>query len=67
MIERTQRRLAAIVSADVVGNIRVIRAGVSGAPATHRVRRIKYIEPMISAHYRPDVETSTNRSGGSGL
>ena len=48
MSERTQRRLAAIVSADVVGYSRLIGADEVGTLAALRTHRTEVIDPLIA-------------------
>ncbi len=48
MSERTQRRLAAIVSADVVGYSRLIGADEVGTLAALRTHRTEMIDPLIA-------------------
>jgi|ETNmetMinimDraft_8_1059916.scaffolds.fasta_scaffold350253_2 adenylate cyclase len=50
MYERTQRRLAAIVAADVVGCSRLKGAGEAGTAAAHWAHRGELIDPQIAAH-----------------
>ena len=47
---RTQRRLAAILAADVVGYSRLIRADEDGTLAAFKSLRADFIEPKLSAH-----------------
>ena len=50
MSERTQRRLAAIVSADVVGYSRLVGADETGTLAALRAHRNEMIDPKIAEH-----------------
>ncbi len=50
MSERTQRRLAAIVSADVVGYSLLVGADETGTLAALRTHRDELIDPMIAEH-----------------
>ena len=57
MSEGTQRRLAAIVSADVVGYSRLIGADEAGTLATLRAHRAEFIDPLIAGHGGRVVKT----------
>jgi adenylate cyclase len=57
MIKSTQRRLAAIVSADVVGYSRLIGADEAGTLAALRAHRKELIDPMIDDHGGRIVKT----------
>ncbi len=48
--ERVQRRLAAILAADVVGYSRLIGADEEGTIARQKVHSAELIEPAISSH-----------------
>jgi len=48
--ERTQRRLAAILAADVVGYSRLMEADETGTLATLKARRKELLEPLIARH-----------------
>ncbi|QIG46561.1 adenylate/guanylate cyclase domain-containing protein [Nordella sp. HKS 07] len=48
--ERTQRRLAAILAADVVGFSRLMGADESGAMAALKVRRKDVLDPLVAKH-----------------
>jgi len=50
MSERTQRRLAAIISADVVGYSRLVGADETGTLAALRAHRDELIDPLIAEH-----------------
>jgi adenylate cyclase len=49
--ERVQRRLAAILAADVVGYSRLIERDESGTLAVLRERRGKILQPLIGRHH----------------
>ena len=57
MAEGTQRRLAAIVSADVVGYSRMMGADETGTLATLRAHRAELIDPKVSEHGGRIVKT----------
>ncbi len=57
MSERTQRRLAAIVSADVVGYSRLMGADETGTLAAMREQRAELIDPLIAEHGGRIVKT----------
>ncbi len=57
MSEGTQRRLAAIVLADVVGYSRLVGADESGTLATLRAHRTELIDPLIGQHRGRIVKT----------
>lgn len=48
--ERTQRRLAAILAADVVGFSRLMETDESGTMAALKVRRKEVLDPLVSKH-----------------
>lgn len=48
--ERTERRLAAIVAADVVGYTRLIETDEAGTLATLKARRKHILEPLVAKH-----------------
>ncbi len=48
--ERTQRRLAAILAADVVGYSRLMEADEAGTLATLKARRRDVVEPLVANH-----------------
>ena len=48
--ERAQRRLAAIMAADVVGYSRLMQADEAGTLAALRGRRSEILQPVVSAH-----------------
>ena len=50
MSEGTQRRLAAIVSADVVGYSRLMGADEAGTHARLKARFSQLVQPMIAEH-----------------
>ena len=50
MAEKVERRLAAIVSADVVGYTRLIRADEEGTLARFRAHRTELVEPKIAEY-----------------
>ena len=49
--ERTQRRLAAILAADVVGYSRLMQLDEAGTVATFKARLQEVIQPMIASHH----------------
>ncbi len=57
MPDGTKRRLAAIVSADVVGYSRLIGADEAGTLATLRAHRAELIDPLITQHGGRIVKT----------
>jgi len=57
MSERPQRRLAAIVAADVVGYSRHIGADETGTLRTLRAHRAELIDPLIASHGGRIVKT----------
>ncbi len=57
MSEGTQRRLAAIVSADVVGYSRLMGADETGTLAALRAHRSELIDPKIAEHGGRIVKT----------
>ncbi len=57
MTERIQRRLAAIVSADVVGYSRLMGVDETGTLATLRAHRTEMIDPRITEHGGRIVKT----------
>lgn len=57
MPNRTQRRLAAIVSVDVVGYSRLIGDDEAGTLAAYRALRSELIDPLISTHDGRVVKT----------
>ena len=48
--ERAQRRLAAILAADVVGYSRLMEADEAGTMAALKARRRKVLEPLVTKH-----------------
>jgi len=48
--DRAQRRLAAVLVADVVGYTRLMREDEAGTLATLKVRRQKLLEPTVAGH-----------------
>jgi TolB-like protein len=48
--ERTQRRLAAILAADVVGYSRMMEADEAGTLAALKARRKEVLEPLVAQH-----------------
>src|SRR5499426_2467857 len=48
--ERVQRRLAAILAADVVGFSRMMEADEAGTLATLKARRKEVLEPLVAKH-----------------
>src|SRR5439155_5320749 len=48
--ERTQRRLAAILAADVVGYSRLMEADEAGTLAALKARRKDVLEPLVGKH-----------------
>src|SRR5215472_4086220 len=49
--ERVQRRLAAILAADVVGYSRMMQADEAGTLATLKSRRTEILQPLVSKHH----------------
>jgi TolB-like protein/class 3 adenylate cyclase/Tfp pilus assembly protein PilF len=49
--ERIQRRLAAILAADVVGYSRMMQADEAGTLAALKSRRADVLQPLVSRHY----------------
>src|SRR6266403_4596958 len=49
--ERVQRRLAAILAADVVGYSRLMQADEAGTLAALKARRREVLQPLIVAHH----------------
>ena len=49
--ERAQRRLAAILAADVVGYSRLMERDEAGTLAVLKVRRHNILSPLVSAHH----------------
>jgi adenylate cyclase len=49
--ERTQRRLAAILAADVVGYSRLMEQDEAGTLATLKSRRSEILQPLVSKHH----------------
>jgi adenylate cyclase len=49
--ERAQRRLAAILAADVVGYSRLMRLDESGTLAVLKARRSEVLQPVVSKHH----------------
>ena len=62
MTEGTQRRLAAIVSADVVGYSRLIGQDEEGTLAALRAHRTELIDPLIAEHGGRIVKTMGDRA-----
>ncbi len=50
MAEKVERRLAAIVSADIVGYTRLMRADEEGTLARFRTHRTELIDPKIAEY-----------------
>ena len=48
--ERAQRRLAAILAADVVGYSRLMQADEAGTLATLKLRRTEILQPLVGEH-----------------
>jgi adenylate cyclase len=48
MVKRVQRRLAAILAADVVGYSRLVRSDEAGTLAALRTHREAIIEPQVA-------------------
>jgi class 3 adenylate cyclase len=48
--ERAQRRLAAILAADVVGSSRMMQADEAGTLAALKSRRTEILQPLVSKH-----------------
>jgi hypothetical protein len=55
--ERTQRRLVAILAADVVGYSRLMESDEAGTLAALNVRRKKVLEPTLGLAFDPDTRT----------
>ena len=49
--ERAQRRLAAILAADVVGYSRLMEADEAGTLATLKARRTEILQPLVAKHH----------------
>ena len=49
--ERTQRRLAAILAADVVGYSRLMQVDEAGTVAALKARRKEILQPLIAQHH----------------
>ena len=49
--EPVQRRLAAILAADVVGYSRLMERDEAGTLATLKARRAEVLQPMVSKHW----------------
>jgi adenylate cyclase len=49
--ERTQRRLAAILAADVVGYSRLMQADEAGTLARLKSRRSEVLKPVVERHH----------------
>src|SRR5882757_3826100 len=49
--ERAQRRLAAILAADVVGYSRLMQADEAGTLTSLKARRTQILQPLISTHH----------------
>src|SRR6516162_4144701 len=49
--ERAQRRLAAILAADVVGYSRLMEADEAGTLAVLKSRRTEILQPLVSKHH----------------
>src|SRR5262249_54343441 len=49
--ERVQRRLAAILAADVAGYSRLIQADEAGTLTSLRARRTKVLQPTVAKHH----------------
>src|SRR6516165_267281 len=49
--ERVQRRLAAILAADVVGYSRMMQADEAGTMAALKSRRTEILQPLVSKHH----------------
>ncbi len=50
MAEQVERRLSAILSADVVGYTRLVRAHEEGTLARFRAHRTELVEPKIAEY-----------------
>jgi class 3 adenylate cyclase len=46
-----ERRLAAILAADVVGYSRLMQAGEAGTLAAFKFRRSETLQPLVAKHY----------------
>jgi adenylate cyclase len=49
--ERAQRRLAAVLAADVVGYSRLMEEDESGTLAALKARRKQVLEPLVTRHH----------------
>ena len=49
--ERIQRRLAAILAADVVGYSRMMQLDEAGTLAALKARRTEILQPLVSKHH----------------
>lgn len=49
--ERIQRRLAAILAADVVGYSRLMQQDEAGTLASLKIRRSEAFQPLVSKHH----------------
>jgi hypothetical protein len=59
--ERVQRRLAAILAADVVGYSRLMGADEAGTLATLKARRQEVLEPLVAKHQGRIVKVMGSR------
>jgi class 3 adenylate cyclase len=53
---RAERRLAAIMAADVTGYSRLVEADEAGTPAAIRDVRREVIEPLLSEHHEGSIQ-----------
>ena len=54
--ERVQRRLAAILAADVVGYSRLMEQDEAGTLAALKARRKDVLEPLVAQHQGRDLQ-----------
>jgi class 3 adenylate cyclase len=62
--ERVERRLAAILAADVAGYSRLMGADEEGTLAQLKTHRRVLVDPKIAEHRRPDSEDHRGRHAG---
>ena len=55
--EPVQRRLAAIMAADIVGYTRLLEQDEAGTLAAAKARRHEVLEPLLARHYGRIVKT----------
>ena len=54
--ERTQRRLAAVLAADVVGYSRLMEQDETGTLTVLKARRKEVLEPLVAHHRGPHLQ-----------